>query len=267
MAASFTTAQDAPKRFKVDVNYALVQAQVVDGHGAPITSLLPDDFVVTQSGEPQRILHFEPPSAPWAIALIVDTSVSTAGQMGLIRQASSAFVDRLPAGTQVAVIETGCENRVQERLTSDRTRLSRAIAALGGIPNQCTRIHDAIALALEDVLAGVEGRRAVVVLSDGVDTGSSVDPLRLQALSSLTPSSIFPLLVHTLSDEETAVRSRTDLRFQTLVELMLVARTDDGKAKVRQAAHAPDRAGPEGLRLPPARSGKVLSRRVGRLDG
>jgi len=231
-------AQDppAPKPFRVSVDYTLVQATVLDQRDQPVTSLDANDFLVTQGGSPQRIVHFQPPSAPWAIALIVDTSVSTSGQMALIRQASGTFLDHLPAGTQVAVIETGCETRVHEGLTADKARLRGAIGALGAVLNQCTRINDAIALAIEDVLGSVHGRRAVVVLSDGVDTGSRIDSLRLEALAGLTPTSIFPLLIETLKDQETTLQAQADLRFQTLVELMLVARTDAGKEKVREAA-------------------------------
>jgi VWFA-related protein len=103
--------------------------------------------------------------------LLIDTSPSTEFKIDEIRDAARAFVDQLKPQDRVAVIEFDGNPQVLTRATGSREQIYKAIkkADFGG----GTALYDAVDLALKEHLAQIEGRKAVVLFTDGVDTQSS----------------------------------------------------------------------------------------------
>src|SRR5213082_3531345 len=169
---------------RVETQLVSVPAVVTDNSGRPLSSLRQDNFVVLEDGKPQPLTNFATTEAPFEIALLLDTSGSTRAELGLIRDAANAFINALRPGDRVAVIAfnnapgNGAPLAVVEVLapvTDDRKLLRRAIENLG--TSNGTPFYDALGRVADQLFRDpprpeIRGRRAVVALTDGVDSTS-----------------------------------------------------------------------------------------------
>lgn len=169
---------------RVDTQLVSVPAIVTNLSGRPIANLRSENFKLFENGQPQKITDFATTETPFEIALLLDTSGSTRNDVALIRQAAISFIDALRPGDRVAIISFngrrtsrsgGPAVEVLARLTDDRKKLRAAIEVLGG--SNGTPFYDALNRIAEDIFGQAPppemlGRRAVVALTDGVDSSS-----------------------------------------------------------------------------------------------
>lgn len=169
---------------RVETQMVSVPAVVTNNGGRPLVGLRAENFALFENGEQQRITNFATTEAPFEIALLLDTSGSTRADVALIRQAATAFVDALRPGDRVAIVgfntsgegkSLGAKVEVLAKLTDDRKTLKKAIDNLGS--SNGTPYYDALAKIADDIFreaprAEMRGRRAVVALTDGVDSSS-----------------------------------------------------------------------------------------------
>jgi len=192
-------AQDAPKlavpgavpgtedaTFSADVKVVNVLASVRDKQGHVVSSLGKDDFVVTEDGRPQTIKYFSHETdLPLTLGLLVDTSMSQRRVLGQEKSASFRFLDRVLRAQKdlTFVIHFDHDTELLQDLTSSRTDLQRALDQLelpsdsrqmrgSGSRAAGTTLYDAIYLASNDLLKKQQGRKAQILLTDGVDHGS-----------------------------------------------------------------------------------------------
>lgn len=172
---------------RVETQLVSVPAIVTNNSGRPITGLSAENFLLFENGQQQRIANFATTEAPFEIALLLDTSGSTREDVGLIRQAAVAFIDALRPGDRVAIVgfDTAREGatvaakvEVLSKLTDDRKLLRDAIANLGS--SNGTPFYDGLARIADEIFhepprEELRGRRAVVALTDGVDSTSETD--------------------------------------------------------------------------------------------
>lgn len=173
-----------------------VLATVRDKHGAIVRQLERDDFALEEDGRPQVIRYFARETGlPLTLGLLVDTSMSQLRLIGQERTASARFLDQVlrEDKDQGFVIHFDREVELLRDLTSSRQRLKAALDELetpqrerrqgggrGGGPHSPggrgggTALYDAVLLASDDLMKKQSGRKAVIVLSDGVDRGSKV---------------------------------------------------------------------------------------------
>jgi VWFA-related protein len=172
--------QDEPLKLRSDL--VLVPVSVVDGHGRSIRSLKASDFAIYEDGVKQVISHFESGEAPFLLILLLDISGSTSQDIELIKRAAKGFLAELGRRDKVAVIAFGREVRMIANLDSS---VFQAEAAIDGLElpaptgshrfssNTGTSFYDALyAAARECARSRFEGRKAIVCLSDGVDSTS-----------------------------------------------------------------------------------------------
>ncbi len=158
-----------------------VDAFVRDPAGRYVTDLTSEDFVLTENGHPEAIERFASLRKPLKIALVIDTSLSMEGQrIEAAKKAAVQFLETLEEGDEAAVIVFSDEVRTIEPMTGDRAALRGAIlsaTAAGG-----TALYDAIWRASR-LLSGYDGRRVLVLLSDGRDEASNgLEPGSLHTL-------------------------------------------------------------------------------------
>ncbi len=172
---------------RVETQLVSVPAVVTTTSGRPVAGLRPENFLLFENGEPQRITNFATTEAPFEIALLLDTSGSTRADVALIRQAANAFVDALRPGDRVALVGFNTAGRGQSvtakvevlaKLTDDRKMLRKGIENLGS--SNGTPFYDALEIIADEVFGKppreeMRGRRAVVALTDGVDSTSDTD--------------------------------------------------------------------------------------------
>jgi len=172
---------------RVETQLVSVPAVVTTSNGRPVAGLRPENFLLFENGQPQRITNFATTEAPFEIALLLDTSGSTRADVALIRQAANAFVDALRPGDRVAIVGFNTAGRGQSltakvevlaKLTGDRKTLRNGIENLGS--SNGTPFYDALEIIADEVFGKapreeMRGRRAVVSLTDGVDSTSDTD--------------------------------------------------------------------------------------------
>ncbi|HUQ31795.1 MAG TPA: VWA domain-containing protein [Pyrinomonadaceae bacterium] len=172
---------------RVDTQLVSVPAVVTDKTGRPLPNLRADNFILYEDGRPQQIANFATTEAPFEVALLLDTSGSTRADIALIRRAARAFIDALRPGDRVSIVafnnsEDGGRSLatvdVLTRLTDDREALQKALENIGA--SNGTPYYDALERISEDVFRDsprdeMRGRRAVVALTDGVDSASDAD--------------------------------------------------------------------------------------------
>lgn len=184
--------------FSTDVRVVNLFASVHDDQGRPIHNLTKDDFTLEEDGRPQTIRYFSQESGlPLTLGLLIDTSVSQRRVLAEERTASLRFLSQVlrPDQDRAFVIHFDRDVELLQDLTASRDQLEHALARLQtpkipprkrGDPKvgvwalSGTALYDSVLLASEDVfqkddqLSKKSGRKAVVLLTDGVDNGSKV---------------------------------------------------------------------------------------------
>ena len=169
MTAQVVFAQDDDP-IKVDTSVVRVNIGVADGRGRPITDLSQQSFQIFEDGERQSISRFELSTAPFSVVMLLDMSGSTTGFRQNIKLSAARFLDALGVGDRVAVVEFYSKIRMLNDFTTNRNTAAHSIAVSNGEGD--TDLYKAISFSLQK-LAGEENRRkAIVVLTDGVDTES-----------------------------------------------------------------------------------------------
>jgi Ca-activated chloride channel family protein len=152
-----------------------VQFEVKRPDGSFLLDASRDDFRVTEEGRDVHIIDFRAPltteAIPTTVVLVVDRSLSMEEEdrIGGLKRAVHSFLEKLPAGSRVALIAFGSDVDKLCSFTTDRGQIKTAVDAL--TPAGATRFYDAVASALE-MLDRETGRRAVLALTDGEDTFS-----------------------------------------------------------------------------------------------
>ena len=172
---------------RVDTQLITVPVVVRDQGGRPVTGLTASAFQLYEDDLPQRVATFATADAPFEVALLLDTSGSTRAGIALIRSAAYAFIESLRLGDRVAVLSFNAAEDgraklatvgVQSYLTDDREALRRAVQNIG--VSNGTPYYDALELVVKDIFRDppqpeLRGRRALVALTDGVDSSSVSD--------------------------------------------------------------------------------------------
>ena len=172
---------------RTDTQLVSVPAVVTDASGRPLSGLKPENFRLIEDGQPQTIANFGTTETPFEIALLLDTSGSTRDDVALIRSAANSFIEALRPGDRVGIVSFNQPQTfgdpvatvdVLSPLTGDREALRTAIDNLGA--SQGTPYYDALERVADGIFhdppkEDVRGRRAVVALTDGVDSSSNSD--------------------------------------------------------------------------------------------
>src|SRR3989442_3362722 len=173
-AAAGLSPQDKQKRSDDDsvrLNATLVQipAVVTDRAGKFVIDLSKDDFMISEDGKRQDISLFAAVKQPFSAVLLIDTSNSTEDRLKAIQNAAVEFTGQLRPGDRIMVVSFDNEVRELTGFTDDRAEVERAVK--GTESGFGKLLYEGVTRAL-DQLKDVEGRRAVVLFSDGVDMRS-----------------------------------------------------------------------------------------------
>jgi VWFA-related protein len=168
------TTQDADAAddeiIKVETNLVTMPVSVLDRDGRFISGLRQQDFQIFENNALQKIEYFASVEQPFTVALLIDVSPSTAYRIEEIQDAAIAFVNQLRQNDKVVVISFDERVNVLSPLTNNRNVLRNAImqAQFG----DGTSLYEAVDYTINRQLRGVEGRKAIVIFTDGVDTTS-----------------------------------------------------------------------------------------------
>ncbi len=161
---------DAGDVIKVDTTLVTLPVSVTDRDGRYIPNLTKSDFRLWEDGVEQQVAFFTSVDKPFSVVLVLDTSGSTRFKIEEIQDAAIAFVNQLRADDRVMIISFDDDIRVFTEFTNDRYRMRDAIRRTR--TGNGTRLYDAVDLVINQRLNQVDGRKAVVLFTDGVDTAS-----------------------------------------------------------------------------------------------
>ncbi len=185
--AQVTKPGEKEEVIRVDTQLVDVPIAVTAANGIPIRSLKASNFVVYEDGKRQEVVDFSTTAEPFEVALILDTSGSTRAELQLIQRAAVEFISGLRPGDRVAIIAFNTDRRstqtvavpeVLSQLTDDRKVLRSAIDNVK--TSNGTPYYDSLLKVAERIFAqrpaeSFRGRRALVALTDGVDSTSAGD--------------------------------------------------------------------------------------------
>ena len=192
------TAQVNPDEEVISIETSLitVPVSVYDRNGLYIPNLRQSEFKIFEDGKEQEIAYFGTTDKPFTVVLLIDMSSSTEYKIEEIQAAAIAFVEQLKAEDSVMVIQFDERVSVLAEATKDRQKIHKAIRRTGF--GGGTSLYDAVELSLGKRLAKIEGRKAVVLFTDGVDTtsrGASYESTMRDAEES--EAMIFPIYYNT----------------------------------------------------------------------
>ncbi|HLF84523.1 MAG TPA: VWA domain-containing protein [Blastocatellia bacterium] len=197
--------QDEPIRLKTDL--VTVTASVTGANTDAIKSLKADDFAIYEDGVKQKIAHFAATEEPFTLLLLLDISGSTRDEIALIKRAARNFLGELRFDDRVGVIVFSREVEMIAEFTDPRAQVSSAIDSIAMVEGEDghrfttktgTSFYDALYLAVEESpLKQVEGRKAIVCMSDGVDSTSKMKFSDIAPLAEKSDASVYVLELNT----------------------------------------------------------------------
>lgn len=156
---------------RINTTLVTIPLSVMDREGRYAPNLRKENFRLWEDGVEQQIAYFSTVDKPFSVVLMIDTSGSTRFKLDEIQDAAIAFVNQLQAGDRVMVVSFDDKIRVlTSDFTSDRYQLQDAIRRTR--PGDGTKLYEAVDLVINHKMALVQGKKAIVLFTDGVDTTS-----------------------------------------------------------------------------------------------
>ena len=217
IAGVLTAAAQDDDVFRVDSSIVRLNVGVVDQRGHPIISLDKSNFEIFEDGVKQQISRFEASEAPFSVVIMLDMSGSTLGFRQVIRQSAFRFVDALAPNDRVAVIEFYDKINLRNDFTTNRGTIANSLTVANGRGK--TYLYKALDFALDKLAKEKSRRKAIIVLTDGVDT-TARDKDR-DTLESLKDDQIPTAIKPETSDLLNRVLNRSDAQGVTIYPLAL----------------------------------------------
>ena len=184
---------------RVETDLVTVPFRVFSKDGTPVTDIRRSEFRIFEDGVEQPIAYFAGEDQPFTVALLLDMSYSTVFKLRDIRAAADLFIGKLRTDDKVMVVAFDENVQVLCKPTNNREALQLAVQATS--VGSGTSVYTAVDQVINDEFRRVSGRKAVVLLTDGVDTRSRNATARsvLRSLSE-TDVLVFPIQYDTYDD-------------------------------------------------------------------
>ena len=197
---------------RVDTDLVTVPVRISDRDGRPIPNVQQSEFRIFENGVEQQIVYFLNEEQPFTVALLLDMSYSSVFKLHDIQAAADLFVSQLRGQDKVMVVAFDEKVRVLCKPTNDRrvTRLAIESTQIGS----GTSIYTALDIVLNEQFSKIPGRKAIVVLSDGVDTSSKLASVR-SIIRDVTESDIliYPIQYDTFDDVQKTRRKDAAIQY------------------------------------------------------
>ncbi len=205
---------DSDEVITVDTKLVTLPVRIIDRKGRFVGGISEKSFKVFEDNVAQDIAHFSNESQPFTVALVLDMSYSAKFKAEEIQSAAISFVNLLRPEDRVIIIAFDEEVQMLSDATNDRRAIYRAIrqTQIG----TGTSLYEAVDMTINDRLRSIEGRKAIVLFTDGVDTTSRRatdrdnlgDALELDSL-------IYPIRYDTFADVQAMMRGGSTINLPT----------------------------------------------------
>ena len=184
--------KDESEVIRVDTQLVTLTATVTDKNGRYRTDLKQKDFTVYEDGAKQEISYFNTGDrVPISLGIVFDTSGSMDDKIEGVRDAVTHFVKNVSPNDEIFLVQFSDDAEIVQDFTDDRKKILRAVDSLN--PRGSTALYDAVALGLQKLAQGKNKKRALLLLTDGNDTASSMDLQTALALAKKSEVIIYAL--------------------------------------------------------------------------
>lgn len=184
---------------KIDTELVLIPAQITDKKGKPILGIKQSEFKIFENDVEQEIAYFSGDEQPFTVALVLDMSYSSVFKLEEIQNAAMAFINQLRPKDRVMIVSFDEEVRILCEATNSRKVLKLAIEAARVASG--TSLYTALDTVLRERLKTISGRKAIVLLTDGVDTTSQkATAEEILKAAETNESLIYPIQYDTYDD-------------------------------------------------------------------
>ena len=197
---------------RVPTDLVTVPVRITGPNGKPVSDIRRNEFKIFENGIEQNIAYFSDEEQPFTVVLVLDMSYSSVLKLEDIQLAARIFVSKLRERDRVIVVSFDEKPHVLCEATNDRRILRMAID--GARIASGTALYDALEMVVSEKLASVSGRRAIVLLSDGVDTSSRRSNAALiQKAFGGEDIIVYPIRYDTFDDVQKNRRKDAEIRF------------------------------------------------------
>jgi VWFA-related protein len=215
-STSLSFAQDDDP-VRIDSSIVRLNVGVVDDRGRPITTLPQSSFTIYEDGVKQEISRFVAAPAPFSVVMMLDMSGSTRSFRQNIQMAAARFLDALAPDDRLAVVEFYSKVNLLNDFTTDRRTAFHSISVANGSGD--TDFYKGLLFALEKLSGEKNRRKAIVVLTDGVDTDAQDADRKL--LANLKDEQIPTAIKPEMNEVLRRILDRSDAQGVTIYPLAL----------------------------------------------
>jgi VWFA-related protein len=191
----------------VNTTEVMIPVTVRDGNGRLVNELTRTDFKVFENDREQPLSDLALRQVPVDVVLMVDASSSVATNLDDFRRAAEGFAERLSDDDRISLIKFDDRVELLQDWTHSRFQLRRALARIE--PGMFTRFNDALLLAAREQFGDTKSRRAVIILSDGIDSGRGSTTLET-AVQALLRAQVSVYVVSNTEISRAAKRAELD---------------------------------------------------------
>jgi Ca-activated chloride channel family protein len=182
-----------PPTFRANTELVLVPVTVTDHNGKTIEGLQADDFNIFEDRTPQKILSFSSDDAPCSVALVLDVSGSMHDTLSQAKEIAQAFFRTAHPDDEFLLLTVSSQPAATPKFTSDTVALEENIASTA--PGGLTALVDTVYLGLSRMREATWFRRALLILSDGMDNHSRYLQEDLMSLALEADVQIYTILI------------------------------------------------------------------------
>ena len=159
-----------PVRIRVNADYVRVPLTVLDSSGRPLMDVRAQDLRVFENGQPRPIINFVQDQGPVYVALLIDTSGSLQEEMGELKYSAQQFVRHFSDQDRICVATFSSDVELLQDWTNNKRKVRHSISSVA--EGFRTALFDALYALAEEQLKNVKGKRAIILLTDGMDNDS-----------------------------------------------------------------------------------------------
>lgn len=206
------TAKPDENVIRVETDLVTIPVRITERGGRPVPDVKQKEFKIFENGIEQEIAFFSNEDQPFMVALMLDMSYSSVFKLNDIQAAALAFVKQLRPQDKVMVVSFDEKARILCQPTNDQKTLRLAIE--GSKIASGTSLYTALDLVVNEKFRNIQGRKAVVLLSDGVDTTSvMMSQKRISRSIAELDALIYPLQYNTFDDVQKSRRKDAQIQY------------------------------------------------------
>jgi Ca-activated chloride channel family protein len=223
---------------KVDTLLLTMPLTVSDKNGRNVAGLKKENFSIFENGLEQDIEYFFNEEAPMNVAILVDTSASTKDVLDKIQKAARDFVKIFRPEDKGIIVSFDYRTKFLSELTSDQKKLSNAIEQASITDKAGSDMNDAVLQVLNKHFASFRGRKAIIVLTDGMVTKRNITSQQVMDALQKSDTLFYPIIFKTKFYTEAMSRAAARRSKPMSIEILeILAQETTGRFYEKDAAN------------------------------